>query len=695
MRDRTQTILDEILPPEERAIESVVARYQRVAPAVTRFARTLAKNDELSVRLGSEAASRPNEVVLDPRLFQAAFSRSAPVTPSECALASALHEVVHLAVTDFEEQRPIPEEWLPEDTEDSSGDPVPLLDALSTTGGAPAEALFLALEDARQETAHLSAYPGARSVLADLYLAAVPDAFVTAPPLGQFSLACFLIVGHYVKRNRLQKQAEPNVAAALDDAVPFLDAVVATTDVWEVAGLTLQLLQVARLHGLVADVSNTKVIGEAEATQKAERDAIAEGVDRVRLTTPILQDVELYDQTKEATAGDADTAADSEAGGDPATDQLIRVSEAPVIYPAAGQGGKLVVGPFPYRFEAFAARGREALDEAARAWGVAQRHISGELWPLFVANQRRGLRSGYDAGDLSPYAALFLGAGHYQRMFERRAISSRRSYAVSLLVDGSASMLQARRLPGGGRAPWGMAAATLGAWTLARLADELQIEFEVALFNRAFSAAFDDTEATYLQRMHGATAGLRRTQGSHAERLTRTVNHYVLKGFDQRWRVNEDVLAGLFWTAAEPRASATLATRNAGEAPPVSMFEKAANVDELNVAYATERLQARRATVPIMVVLADGMTRGSVEALSQTVAQAEQAGTTVLGIGIGDGTVRTAYSRNQVVDRPDALTRAMVDGVRSGLRRSLAMWGADSWWARSHWSNEPDWSAHG
>ena len=62
-------------------------------------------------------------------------------------------------------------------------------------------------------------------------------------------------------------------------------------------------------------------------------------------------------------------------------------------------------------------------------------------------------------------------------MFERRAISSRRSYAVSLLIDGSASMLQPRRLPGGGRAPWGMAAATLGAWTLARLSDELQVEF--------------------------------------------------------------------------------------------------------------------------------------------------------------------------------------------------------------------------
>ena len=33
-----------------------------------------------------------------------------------------------------------------------------------------------------------------------------------------------------------------------------------------------------------------------------------------------------------------------------------------------------------------------------------------------------------------------------------------------------------------------MAAATLGAWTLARLCDELQVEFEVAIFNRSFAA---------------------------------------------------------------------------------------------------------------------------------------------------------------------------------------------------------------
>ena len=34
-------------------------------------------------------------------------------------------------------------------------------------------------------------------------------------------------------------------------------------------------------------------------------------------------------------------------------------------------------------------------------------------------------------------------------------------------------------------------------------------------------------------------------------------------------------------------------------------------------------------------------------------------------------------------DRPDALTVAMVDGVRGALRRSLALSGMDEWWTRA------------
>ena len=43
MRSREQTFLSELIRPEGTAIESVVSRYQQVAPAVTRFARILSK----------------------------------------------------------------------------------------------------------------------------------------------------------------------------------------------------------------------------------------------------------------------------------------------------------------------------------------------------------------------------------------------------------------------------------------------------------------------------------------------------------------------------------------------------------------------------------------------------------------------------------------------------------------------------
>jgi hypothetical protein len=276
---------------------------------------------------------------------------------------------------------------------------------------------------------------------------------------------------------------------------------------------------------------------------------------------------------------------------------------------------------------------------------------------------------------------LFLGAGLYQRMFERRSLPTRRAYSVSLLVDGSASMLQPRPLPGGAKAPWAMAAAVLGAWTLARLADELQLEFELAIFNRAFAARVDDSERTFVDRLNTTKGALRRSQGGAADRLTRTINHYLVKPFDVRWEAAEDELAGLFWAAARPADAASAARRSPAEAPPVSMFEKAANVDELNVMHAVERLGRRNTQVRMLVVLADGMTRGSIEALAAAVDDAEAAGTTVLGIGIGDDTVQAAYSRNQVVEQPDTLTEAMVNGVRSALRKHIATVGGDTWWA--------------
>lgn len=722
MRAHDESVLHEVLPPEERVIEAVVARYQRVAPAVTRFARTISGNEELRVRLGSQASASLDEIVIDPGVFQAAYSRAAPVTPTEVALTSALHEAIHLIATDLDEHRPIPDswmahresldddgteppplaelttyEWTEPDPVDADDDPYPhedlptegavsLLDALHMVAGPAAEAMFLALEDARQERRHLMPFPGARSVLADLYIAAVPGGLANARPLGQFALACFLIVGGYIEREALQKRVEPHVALALDDAMAFLDPVPELDDPWTVGGVALQLIEVARMHGILTEGAAADSPISRNAGREADQNAIAEGVDAVRVITPPLVDKDSYEQTRQAAqtvSAEHGKRGEADQAGDPATDQLMRVATSPTVYLPTGQGGKLLVTNFPRSFERFGPKGRQLLEAAAAEWGVAQRRVSGELYPLFLANQRRGLRSGFDAGDLSPYTPLLLGAGLYERMFERRDLPNRRSYGVSLLVDGSASMLQPRPLRAGRKRPWALAAATLGAWTLARLADELQIEFEVAIFNRGFAAAPADSERSYVERRSAATGALRRTQGGAAERLTRTVNHYLVKRFSDRWRVHEDVLAGLFWMAASPQDAVRETKRDTTVAPPLSMFEKAANVDEFNLAHAAERLSARNVSHRIIVVLADGMTRGSVESLAETAASVDRGGTTVLGIGIGDDTVQAAYARNAVVQQPDALAAAMVNGVRSALFRSITAGGGATWWTQA------------
>lgn len=682
MRARSQTVLREVLDPQEAVIEQVVSRYQRVAPAITRFARSISANPELRVRLGSETAAGPDEVVCDPRLFQAAYARNAPVTPDEVALASALHEVIHLVGTDFEERRVIPDSW-PAPAHPGQ-EPVELLAALAESGGPVVEALFFTLEDARQERQHLSHYPGARSVLADLYRAATPGALRQSGALSQFALGCFLICGGYLGREGLERHVAGRAATALADAEPIIDMATVSHDPWEVAGLAHRLLEVARAHGLLTDLKTTTPAQE-KAQEVHDADQVSQGIDRVRLTSPIVKDSRSYADTKrtgQARAGDSDRKGDSAIGADPATEQLLRISEAPAVYLPNGQSGKLLVTAVPSAFGSWAAEGRQSLADAARRWNLAQHQVSGELFPLFAANQRRGLRSGYDQGDVSPHSALFIGAGLYTRMYERRAARTRRQYAVSLLVDASASMLQPRLGASGLRSSWGMSAALAGAWTLARLCDELQIDFEVALFNRSFAARPDDTEWTYTRHRGQATAGLRQTQGSAADRLTGTVNHYLVKPFDRRWRQAEDLLAGMFWVANEPTRAAMAVRRQPRQSPPVSMFDKASNVDEFNLAHAAERMARLGASVRVLVVLADGMTRGSLRALSSTVESIERGGTTVLGIGIGDDTVANAYQRHAVVGAPEVLARAMVDGVRASLRHSLTLTGFDTWWAR-------------
>ena len=104
---------------------------------------------ESEVRLGSEAAASADEVVCDPRIFQAAYHRNAPVTPDEVAIASALHEVMHLVSTNLDESRA--PRRLADRGEIAPDAKVDLLTALERNARTSRVAEVFSLEDARQE----------------------------------------------------------------------------------------------------------------------------------------------------------------------------------------------------------------------------------------------------------------------------------------------------------------------------------------------------------------------------------------------------------------------------------------------------------------------------------------------------------------------------------------------------------------
>ena len=67
--------------------------------------------------------------------------------------------------------------------------------------------------------------------------------------MGQFALACFLVVGEYQDFDTVQRGTDPKVTMALEDAHELIDEARHAAGPWETATIALSLLAVAREHG--------------------------------------------------------------------------------------------------------------------------------------------------------------------------------------------------------------------------------------------------------------------------------------------------------------------------------------------------------------------------------------------------------------------------------------------------------------
>ena len=155
--------------------------------------------------------------------------------------------------------------------------------------------------------------------------------------------------------------------------------------------------------------------------------------------------------------------------------------------------------------------------------------------------------------------------------------------------------------------PWSLASALIGASYLSQICFELDIDFEVSIFNRGFASEHTENDEMYNRRKFAVSSMLNRTYGSSAQELYNTANHYFIKEFKDSWRENYKQFIGLIDFSRNLRDSIDIGISKE-LTPPISMFEKGTNIDEINIMHATKRLLNHPSNTKMLVVLSDGMT---------------------------------------------------------------------------------------
>ena len=350
-------------------------------------------------------------------------------------------------------------------------------------------------------------------------------------------------------------------------------------------------------------------------------------------------------------------------------DHISKIGASTTIYFPSGNTAKVVENKMPNNFKNLYKNGLETYESLLQQWNLPIYKVTNKIKPYFIHNQKRQRISGYDQGDLSPHVPIMLASGRYERMFEQKQRLSNKSYAISLLIDGSGSMIEKNKDE---LHPWSLASALIGASYLSQICFELDIDFEVSIFNRAFASEHAENEETYNKRKFAVSSMLNRSYGSSAQELYNTANHYFIKEFKDSWRENYQQFIGLIEFSRNLRNSIDIGI-NEVSIPPISMFEKGTNIDEINIMHATKRLLNHPSNTKMLVVLSDGMTRGSLKELQNSINFATKNGVDVIGIGIGSRGSWREYINNVQIEQPEQLIHSIVNITKDILIKNIKL----------------------
>ncbi len=632
----------------------IIEIFQKISPAITRLIQSETDNANIVINLGKTKSKNKNEININPSILVNAVSDS-ELEFKELIIGTVVHEAIH----SMEEYNFNVDEDLTKYKDDTEG-LTNIDEVLEVLAGPFGKYIFEILVHSYDEFQFVKNFNGLRSILEDIYKESSIN-IKNLKPFNKFLTLLFHNITGYVE---LDVERYPkNIKEPLKETLRVLDNFSYDKNLIEdTIDITIEITDICRRYNLLPDV-DSQTLGERRESIENFEDSVIDDLNKV-----------LIPSSTNITSGNTLEKFLGKKGADSEDEKLnfmddhvSKVGTSSTVYLPNGKVSKLLSTNLPKSFKNLYTNGLNTYNSLLEEWDLPVFKVTNKIKPYFIHNKKRLRISGYDQGDLSPHVPLMLASGRYERMFEQKQRLSNKSYAVSLLIDGSGSMLEKDK---GDFYPWSLSAALIGASYLAQICHELDIDFEVAIFNRSFAADELENEELYLKRKMAVSSMLNTNYGSNAEYYFNTTNHYFIKKFDDSWKENYEKFIGLIEFSRNLRESLDKTESNLDH-PPASMFERGTNVDERNIMFSTKRLLEKGSKTKLLAVLSDGMTRGSLEDLKSSINYASKVGIDVIGIGIGERGTWKEYINKTQINEPEELIHSIVNITKDILIKNI------------------------
>ncbi|MBC8480521.1 MAG: hypothetical protein H8D44_03485 [Actinobacteria bacterium] len=643
------------MKPSDKNIESeIVQEFEKIRPAITRLLQSQTENKELIINLGKSKRVNSNEIVINPSILVNSVS-SSKLDFKELIIGTVVHEAIH-SMQDYKFEI---EKDLKIRAEEVTG-LNNIEEVLEILAGPFGKYVFEILIHSYEEHLFVKEFNGLSSIFQDIYKESF-NQIKNLKAFNQFLSLLFHVITNYLEFDKTQFNKK--VSSSISESEKILTSFEYDKEnLEEVIELTIQIIDICRVNNLLPDLKEYS-LGEQREILESMDDNIVDELNKVLI--PSSTNV-TTGNTLEKFLGEKGKESDDEKLNF-MDDHVSKIGSSETVYLPNGKVSKLINTDLPHSFKNLYTTGIKTYNNLLEEWNLPVNEVTNKIKPYFIHNQKRQRISGYDQGDLSPHVPLLLASGRYERMFEQKQRLSNKSYAVSLLIDGSGSMLERKK---GEVYPWSLSAALIGANYLSQICHELNVDFEVAIFNRAFLANENESEDMYLKRKMAVSSMLNSNYGSNAEFYFNTTNHYFIKKFDDSWKNQFEKFIGLIDFSRNLRSSLdSLATSE--EHPPASMFERGTNVDERNIMFSTKRLLEHGSNTKLLAVLSDGMTRGTLSDLKSSIDYSTRFGIDVIGIGIGDRGTWKEYQNKTQISRPEELIHSIVNITKDILIRNV------------------------